>query len=291
VLFRSAIALPCVRGAGAFWRAVRALVVLIFRAVCGPLAACIYALVNGFIYCAAAVNAAMPASKGPIWPTVRFVCAAILHGQVKKFLLLIVLLARWRVILCLANCNDLLAWPFYPFVFVARKLLHWNAESWILGCACGRNGRLSLLSYVPVTASDYLVQVVNLVRLVPLLGPFLAPIGDFADYLKPVLSFTFDFLFSVGVAEGFAMVVDRADEQTHSKLVWMSMNVSKMIREGPLEKTPLAPTPCEIDTAPIAEHGDSTNGASGAIGGAPGPSAGRSEATPEWREDGIWSLF
>ena len=56
--------------------------------------------------------------------------------NVLKLFDFIVVIARMRVILCLANCNQQLGWLLFPFVFVAKKLMGWRESSWILGCSC-----------------------------------------------------------------------------------------------------------------------------------------------------------
>lgn len=256
----------------------------------GPLATAVFAVAHA-VFCAAGVlSAAMPASGGPLWPAARFLCAAFLHGQVKKFLQLIVLLARWRVILCLANRNELLGWMFYPFVFVARKLLHWNESSWLLGCACGRGGRLSLLSWIPVSAADATVAALALVQQVPVFGRFLGPIAEFGEAIHPVLSFIFDLIFSIGVAEGLAMVVEYADENTHSKLVWMSMIVSRMLREGPEALS----SPSSINRSSTSSRDDIAARQAATVTTAPITAPGATAPHPSplrWSEDGNWSLF
>eukprot|EP00439_Symbiodinium_sp_Y106_P086194 s3_g31.t2 len=79
------------------------------------------------------IAAALAAGNGPIWPLVRLFVAVLLQGQVKNFLGMIVLIARLRVVLCLARCNDVFGYLFYPFVFLAQKVLGWNEGSWLLG--------------------------------------------------------------------------------------------------------------------------------------------------------------
>ncbi|CAK9115971.1 unnamed protein product [Durusdinium trenchii] len=181
----------------------------------------------------------MPFSETPAWPLARLFFAVLLQGQIKKFLELIVLIARLRVILCLARSSHFFGFLFFPFVLIAQKVLGWNEGSWLLGCSCDASGRTSLLSMGPVRAAEGLMSCFKAVRLLPTLPglAFLATVVDpFVEallWVQPAVVFLSDLIFSVGFAEGLAMIVRSVDRSAHHKLVWMSMNVGRMLREGP----------------------------------------------------------
>ncbi|CAE7354268.1 unnamed protein product [Symbiodinium sp. CCMP2456] len=110
------------------------------RAAAGVVSAFVAAAVVGIAAALAAGASRMmnllPFGNDPIWPLVRLFVAVLLQGQVKNFLGMIVLIARLRVVLCLARCNDVFGYLFYPFVFLAQKVLGWNEGSWLLGSVC-----------------------------------------------------------------------------------------------------------------------------------------------------------
>eukprot|EP00913_Durusdinium_trenchii_P031258 g29265.t1 len=233
----------------------------------------------------------MPFSETPAWPLARLFFAVLLQGQIKKFLELIVLIARLRVILCLARSSHFFGFLFFPFVLIAqmlcrndcglgsrgsepRKVLGWNEGSWLLGCSCDASGRTSLLSMGPVRAAEGLMSCFKAVRLLPTLPglAFLATVVDpFVEallWVQPAVVFLSDLIFSVGFAEGLAMIVRSVDRSAHHKLVWMSMNVGRMLREGPKSSREgpisLPDEPRQVDSP---------------------------QPLPEWREDGTWNLF
>eukprot|EP00435_Cladocopium_sp_Y103_P045236 s1218_g12.t4 len=220
----------------------------------------------------------LPFRDDPAWPLARLFFAVLLQGQIKKFLELIVLIARLRVILCLARSSEIFGFLFFPFVVIAQKVLGWNEGSWLLGCSCDVSSRPSLLSYFPVRAAEGLLACLKAIRHLQTL-PGLAMLGVVVDpfihaviWIQPAVVFLSDLMFSVGFAEGLAMIVRSVDKSAHHKLVWMSMNVGRMLREGPAVNS--------------VELGDerAEPSASAQVADSPQP-------LPEWREDGTWNLF
>jgi len=216
----------------------RALAAAIFSAASAAVAAAFVvaaAAVVGSV--ASRVSAAMPStrrsSSEPFWPAVRFFCAAFLHGQLRKLFRVLVLVASWRVVLCLAACSEFLGWIFHPVVWIAEQVLNWNKRSRVWGCSCSDSRNPSLLSWVPVKTSDCFVWTLKLVRFLPFVHLIADEVVHCLDALHPLISFLFDLTFSIGIAKGLAMVVDVADEKAQQKLVWMSMNIARMIREAP----------------------------------------------------------
>mmetsp|Transcript_81863 Transcript_81863/g.228074 ORF Transcript_81863/g.228074 Transcript_81863/m.228074 type:complete len:522 (-) Transcript_81863:114-1679(-) len=246
--------------------------------------------VNG----ASALYAYVPASRGPLWPAMRFFLVAFLQKQVKRLFDFLVLIARCRVILCLASCNQLFGWLFYPFVFVAKRILGWNEGSWLLGCACEGGQRPSLLSLVPIRAADTMTWcVVEFARILPLPTAARDAVFQLVGLVHPLLSFLLDLLFSIGFAEGLALVVQRADERVQSKLVWMSMNVGRMLRERDPGSAPAALAPGIQIAAALSDCADGACGPAhrhglSAMSGARQSSPGQ---LPAWSEGGDWSLF
>lgn len=236
---------------------------------------------SAFVTAATAVvdlaSAVMPKSHSqePLWPALRFFVAAFLHSQLRKLFKVLVLITSWRVVLCLAACSENLGWLFHPVVWIAEKVLHWKSSSRVWGCGCGGGGDdPSVLSWIPVKLSHTMVDLMGLARNLPMPG-------DDVDiflllYVRPVLSFILDFTFSVGIAKGLAALVDLADESAQEKLVWMSMHVSRIIREGPREESrPLLPSRVPEPQAPSSTQ---TAGPQ-----SPGPM--------NWNEEGTWNLF
>lgn len=225
----------------------------------------------------------LPCGDGPAWPLARLFFAVLLQGQIKKFLELIVLIARLRVILCLARSSEVFGVLFFPFVVVARKILGWNEGSWLLGCSCDASGRPSLLSYCPVRAAEGLMaclKAVQHLRTLPGLSMLAIVVDPFVDamtWIEPAVVFLSDLIFSVGFAEGLAMIVRSVDKSAHHKLVWMSMNVGRMLREGP---------PAEVHCMEV-----STDEKSPEQLVQPPQVADSPQPLPEWREDGTWNLF
>lgn len=216
----------------------------------------------------------LPFGNDPVWPLVRLFVAVLLQGQVKNFLGMIVLIARLRVVLCLARCNDVFGYLFYPFVFLAQKVLGWNEGSWLLGCSCDSSKGLSLLSWCPVRATECLFEVFTAIRFLPeftglaCLSTVVDPLIHALRYIEPFVMFVSDLTFSVGFAEGLAMIVRSIDRRAHHKLVWMSLNVGRMLREGP----PAALAAAEAPPPPLR------------VVDSPQP-------LPEWSDDGAWNLF
>ncbi|CAJ1417467.1 unnamed protein product [Effrenium voratum] len=235
--------------------------------------------VAGAVVCFAALLAAalgqlmrlLPFRDDPAWPLARLFFAVLLQGQIRKFLELIVLIARLRVILCLARSSEFFGFLFFPFVVIAKKVLGWNEGSWLLGCSC-ESSRPSLLSWCPVRAAEGLLVCLKAVQYVPtmpglgFLSIIVDPVVNALDFIEPAVVFISDLIFSVGFAEGLASIVRSVDTKAHHKLVWMSMNVGRVLREGP--RTPTA------DATPVAV-----------------PEVQADSSLPAWREDGTWNLF
>eukprot|EP00438_Fugacium_kawagutii_P033425 Skav234311 [mRNA] locus=scaffold1944:145193:145678:- [translate_table: standard] len=156
----------------------------------------------------------------------------------------------------------------------AKKVLGWNEGSSLLGCSCDASGRTSLLSFIPVRAAEGLMacfKAVRYLQTIPglsFLGVVVDPYVDAMIWIQPAVVFVADLIFSIGFAEGLAMVVGSIDKRAHHKLVWMSMNVGRMLREGPA---------VEMETTtPQVSHQEPLE---------------PPEPLPEWREDGTWNLF
>jgi hypothetical protein len=200
-----------------------------------PVAGIVFTAAAMFVQLASRLCALIPGSGGPLWPTVRLFCAAVLIQQAKRFFEVLILIARLRVILCLASCNHTLSMVLYPFTFIAHKMLNWNEGSRIMGCACARGVYVSLsdvsvFSLIPVAAVDGLVWLLKLIRFAPLSTPAMLWFLDAVDVVHLPLAFLFDLMFSIGISEGLKMVVDRAEDHAKPKLVWMSMNLSRKMR-------------------------------------------------------------
>jgi len=135
-----------------------------------------------------------------------------------------------------------------------------------------------------------ILKVIQFIPDIPgfsLLAIIIDPLVSAIDYTQPLVTFIFDLMFSVGFAEGLAMIARSQDQSSHHKLVWMSMNVGRNLRERP-ERWPTgvedaAPAVPVEDTAPAVLV----------------PGAAPSEVTattspgrlPQWTDDGAWSLF
>lgn len=247
-------------------------------AIITPVAALVFTLASCIVSGLSWLLSWMPTLQDPIWPALRLFCAVIIVEQSKKFFGMLILIARFRVIYCLAVR---LEWTVLrPFVVVAEKLLGWKGESWIIGCSCV-DGRVSWLSWLPVRASEGLVSIlVQLVEFIPMCC-FLA--GRIRQS-HAIIAFLFDLLFSIGIAEGLSMIVDTADERARPKLVWMSMNVARMLREGPTVALPVQEPPPPPNEALPPAHGL----------GEPHVATNRSSPSPQlprWQEEGEWNLF
>merc|ERR1712008_426099 len=99
----------------------------------------------------------------------------------------------------------------------------------------------------------------------------------------PMISFLFDLMFSTGIAEGLSMIMDRADERARPKLVWMSMNVARMLREGS-NVTPSVQTLPAPNKALLSADGPGEPAA-------PAKESLPSPRLPHWQEAGEWNLF
>ncbi|CAE8640110.1 unnamed protein product [Polarella glacialis] len=243
------------------------------------------------------LSAVLPLRNEPVWPVLRLFLAVLLQGQVKKLLELIVLIARLRVILCLASCNDVFGYVFAPFVFIAQKVLGWNEGSWLLGCTCDSSRQLSLLSWAPVRASEGLIWVLTLVRFLPsipglqVMATIIEPSVHMLQLLQPMVSFLLDLLFSIGFAEGLAMVVQSVDSHAQHKLVWLSMNVARTLRERSLVPS-LGSVEMGSSNSGFQEAAAGTASGLGSEDVAMHASAESAPiAVPEWSEDGAWTLF
>lgn len=273
----AAVAAPAVRLAAALAHA--------WATASASVAAVVVATAAGAVAAAGpTVRAAVPLrvlqSREPLWPAVRFFLAALLHGQLRKLCRVLVLITSWRVALCLAACSGLFGWLFHPVVWIAQHVLNWNKSSRIWGCACSNSDNPSILSWIPVRFSDLLVQILKLVRLIPVLGSSMGSFVHAVDVMHPMLSFICDFTFSVGIAKGLATVVDIADERAQQKLVWMSMNISRLIREGPVQ---------DDCTPPIDEHQTHPEASM-----APEAATSETQDSPSrlpWNEEATWNLF
>eukprot|EP00929_Paragymnodinium_shiwhaense_P101296 TRINITY_DN64271_c0_g1_i1.p1 TRINITY_DN64271_c0_g1~~TRINITY_DN64271_c0_g1_i1.p1 ORF type:complete len:522 (+),score=105.28 TRINITY_DN64271_c0_g1_i1:134-1699(+) len=274
----------------------------LMAAMAAPFAAAVWAISGWLLTIISAVVDMLPSSHEPLWPTLRFFAVALLQEQVKKFFDMLVLIARLRVLLCVANCNSYAGMALYPFVFIAQKLLGWNAGSRLLGCACDDTTNPSVMSILPVRFADALVTVATqILEACALALPASAPVsGMLLDYLTmihPVMSFLFDLIFSFGIAEGLAMVVKAADERSQPKLVWMSMNVGRMLRHGDASPAASGGPPGSAAAAffpgSAVQQLPSQAGASSSSAANPASSVGNAPAVaiPEWTEDGSWNLF
>mmetsp|Transcript_141346 Transcript_141346/g.249673 ORF Transcript_141346/g.249673 Transcript_141346/m.249673 type:complete len:482 (-) Transcript_141346:52-1497(-) len=214
----------------------------------------------------------------PFWPFLSFSLLAISHGRAIRFFEFIVLFARWRVILCLASYSTFFGTVFYPFVYIADNFLKWKEglTPKIMGCACevGDSTVPSILAFIPVESVNAIMWLLKRLTWLPLPSFVAFQIDVFIDHLQPVLIMVFDLMFSIGVAEGLATILSFADGWTQPKLVLMSMDVARRIRDGSLEGKP---------------HGSEASAASEE----PHPASSHNVATtlPVWREDGAWSVF
>eukprot|EP00931_Biecheleriopsis_adriatica_P118256 TRINITY_DN93701_c0_g1_i1.p1 TRINITY_DN93701_c0_g1~~TRINITY_DN93701_c0_g1_i1.p1 ORF type:complete len:514 (+),score=94.62 TRINITY_DN93701_c0_g1_i1:58-1599(+) len=233
----------------------------------------------------------MPLRDEPIWPVLRLCFAFLLQGQIKNFLELIVLIARLRVILCLASCNDFFGLIFFPFLLVARTVLGWNPGSWLLGCSCesgstGSERGLSLLSLCPVKVTEWLFRcfkAIKYLKLIPgcsILSVVIDPCTLLLETVEPVAEFIFDLLFSVGFAEGLSHLARSIDVRAQHKLVYWSMRVGRMMREGPSDAEPM---PMEGSASSAAPSEAPTTHQSDAADSPP--------RLPEWRDDGCYNIF
>lgn len=263
----------------------------VLRATIGTVAKVVLTVATTIALVISKVSRACLGTQDPFWPFVRFLLVAMLHGRVIRFFEFVVLMARWRVIICLANCNELCSKIFFPFVFVAQKFLKWNASSWLLGCACdaGETEKLSVLSWMPVQAAEALVWLLKLVECIPFLSFVTEPFVAMVEYARPMIAILFDLLFSIGLAEGLAKLLTLADGQLQPKLVLLSLNVSRMIREGPQVVEHAAFAGTSQDSAAVVDIARQTPDASVQL-----PQASSNDglgAAPEWKDDGAWNLF
>ncbi|CAK0882652.1 unnamed protein product, partial [Prorocentrum cordatum] len=244
---------------------------------------------SSFLCAVGLVSKRLSSGQDHVWPAIQFFCVAFLHEHVMRLLNFIVLMARFRVLLCLAHC-----YPAYfgkvlvPFVFVAEKLLKWKEDHWLFGCACARN--MSILSYVPVFATDLLVSslltAVHLLGFVPLLSLACEPLKSAVDgYARPLVMFVLDLTLSFGIAEGLALLVKSAARGANPRLMLMSWKLSRRLRDG----APRHPDPARGEAA--ARSPGAAPALPRAAPAGPGPGASPGEPVPEWREDGAFSLF
>eukprot|EP00927_Polykrikos_kofoidii_P072383 TRINITY_DN68503_c0_g1_i1.p1 TRINITY_DN68503_c0_g1~~TRINITY_DN68503_c0_g1_i1.p1 ORF type:complete len:523 (+),score=77.88 TRINITY_DN68503_c0_g1_i1:205-1773(+) len=215
----------------------------------------------------------LPWSDEPLWPTLTFVLTALLYRPTRGLLEFVVMLARLRVALCFIGSNKLSETLFFPVVFVAKKFLHWREESWLFGCACeGNDESFSLLSFVPVKVCHVFVMFLKLLlvqlRPVPVLGSISESLASLVDTLEPLLLFVFDLTFSLGVSEGMAGLLRKANSNAESKLTLMSMKVARLLRG---ELVPEA-APAPLQRAASSQRGNE-------------------DALPSWNDDGTWNLF
>jgi len=269
---------PCIRTLGVLASSI--------RLATGHVSSAVVAAVS---IAASAVDAGLGAllgSRQPLWPALWFFGAAFFHERVRRLFEFIVLMARLRVMLCLTRWSTTLAVVFYPFIFVAQKFLRWNEQSWLLGCACLDNGhRPSVLSWIPVHAAWGLMWILRLPRRLALPSVLLDVHSDLCDLAEPLLLFLFDFVFSIGIASGLAHLVRLADERAQPRLVLMSMNVAKLLREGPQQKASgMAGATQQQQQLLDASVPDVDS--SSAVHTAAAP-----QDLPSWRADGAWNLF
>lgn len=209
----------------------------------------------------------------PFWPFISFSLLAISHGRAIRFFDFIVLMARWRVCLCLASGSEFFGYMFSPFVYVANNFLKWKEgiTPKLVGCACETDGVPSILALIPYESANAVLWLLKFVTFLPLPSSIEQHIEPFFDVLRPVLIMVFDLLFSIGVAEGLATILKFVDGWAQPKLVLMSMDVGRRIRHDLLESKP---------------HGSEASAASDSA-----RASGGSAPVPEWREDGAWSVF
>lgn len=227
---------------------------------------------------------------GPIGPAMGFFVLALFYRPTKRFLEFVVLIARLRAVLCLAGSNRVFGQILMPLVFVAKKFLRWNEESWMLGCSCEDEAHPSLLSLVPVRSAQLIAHCLRL-----LVGP-----GDgdgvfaaFADTAYLVLVFVFEAVFSFGIAEGLAMLVRWANEHMETRLIWMSLSLSRSLRErpAPAEQAPTRASGASSVSCAPSQRPDMPSGSIVSLHGSDHGSQGIADTIPAWREDGDWSLF
>lgn len=232
-------------------------------------------------------------SQEPFWPAMRFFGAALLHGQTREIFKFLVMIARLRVFVCLASCNTFFGYLFYPLVVVVEKVLKLERGNRLLGCTCHDSGDPSLLSWLPVKASNGVVWLLKLARFIPLADFATEPFVRFVDLSHPFLSFLFDLTFSLGLAQGLALVVDLADEKAQQRLVWMSMGIARMLREGPKEasQTPEAPAAGLVAPGPHTISVAAAATTVAVVEAQSVPMEVEGAPAPAWSEDGSWSLF
>jgi len=240
-------------------------------------------------------------AEGPLLPALRFFAAAFLHGQMKHVVKFLITVMRLRVFVCLGTCNRFFGIILFPLIFLVEKVMKLNSEHTLLGCVCDENDAVSALSWVPHNAAAGLLWAVKLLRYVPLIEPVADPLIETMESLSPFISFVLDLTFSIGLAQGLSMLVDLADEQAQQKLVWMSMGIARIVREGPapaalLPESVAAPVVASVEQGPLSEarlpiaahdalgtiEPPTSQGGSGAVVEAP---------IPVWNEEGQWSIF
>lgn len=275
-------------------RKIHSCVVFAVRSASAAVAAVVLVVAHIFVSLISRIGGCFSWGRGPMLPAIRFFILALLYRPAKRFLEIIVLIARLRAILCLASCNELCGRVLQPLVFVAKKFLRWNEESWILGCSCGDDVHPSLLSLVPVRAAQLIAQSV---RLLPVSSDALASL---ADAVQPVLVFVFEIIFSFGIAEGLAMLVRWANRNAETQLMLMSMSIARTLREGPhhaeeAQQVPLAATTADF-VPPLGSLSSFVSSSSASSSPSwpqrselSGLSVG--DAVPVWRDDGAWNLF
>lgn len=246
-----------------------------------------------------APGASVDAGQGPLVPALRFFVAAILHTQLHNALRFIITIMRLRVFVCLGTCNSFFGVILFPLIFIVEKVMKLNSGHHLLGCVCNDTDRVTVLSYVPLKVTAALLWLLELVRFVPCAGPITAPLLKLLDAVFPFVAFVVDLTFSWGLAQGLSMLVDLADQQAQQKLVWMSMGIARMTREGS--------SSLSMQAASAAGAADSGMGLSLQADGDMGQSAAGSSSSvnqreasgcqdmevevPAWQEDGAWTLF
>mmetsp|Transcript_19108 Transcript_19108/g.42807 ORF Transcript_19108/g.42807 Transcript_19108/m.42807 type:complete len:520 (-) Transcript_19108:113-1672(-) len=261
---------PLARAAG--------VIALYIRAASGKVSRAVETIAHLGVLAVSAALRMLLGSNRPVWSAIWFFAVAFMHERLRRLMEFVVLMARLRVMLCLARWSATLAIVFYPFIFVAEKFLRWREQSWLLGCACDSGSRPSILSWIPVHAAWALFWFFRLPRFLPLPHALLDLHEYILDCIEPVVISLLDLIFSIGIASGLANMVKLADQRAQPRLVVMSMNVGKLLREGPAQEEP-------AQTAPMSSIGiPQVSGVGGSRAPAP-------QDLPEWRADGAWNLF
>jgi hypothetical protein len=255
------------------------------------------AIVNGILWLYGAI---VPPSSGPLWPAVRLFGIAILMSHLHKLLDIVVLMLRLRVLLCLGSCNQVMGRLLYPITFVAEKVLGWNARSKVSGCSCNGVEGHSLLSWFPARIADGLIWVLqhDVVEVIPMPYVLVQHLSQILGVLHPILTVIFDLAFSMSIASGLQLAMKQAEHQAKPKLVWMSMNLSRMLRDGPTsfqhdETKGRQPALASLRSPEAMRSIACMDPAAGCTSLADEPDAQMAEPPPlpEWQDDGTWNLF